>query len=357
MVLIFHGILAALVWSLFVRVAPSLRPEGSERRRLSVELVKVLLVALMVAWLLSEVVAHSRFALMRLLGILGFVYVPLVVLGISVRTWRRGRRWSSGVAIAVSLALVAVGIDAYWIEPQRLEVSRVELRSSKVDRVIRIVVVADLQTDAIGDYERGALRTVMEQKPDLIVLPGDYLQIRDPERRRVLAGDLRKALKDVQLGAPLGAFAIRGDMESRDWSESFAGTGVVTLEDHTILALDGLDLTALTPQESHRVDLRVAGRDPFHLVFGHAPDFALGDVQADLLVAGHTHGGQVRLPFIGPLLTFSHVPRDWAAGVTELSGGRTLVVSRGVGMERGEAPRIRFLCRPEIVVIDVLPAG
>lgn len=75
-----------------------------------------------------------------------------------------------------------------------------------------------------------------------------------------------------------------------------------------------------------------------------------------MLVAGHTHGGQVRLPGIGPLITLSAVPRSRAAGVIHPASGATRVVSRGLGMERGPAPRLRFLCRPEIVVIDVVPA-
>ena len=73
------------------------------------------------------------------------------------------------------------------------------------------------------------------------------------------------------------------------------------------------------------------------------------------LVTGHTHGGQVRLPIIGPLMTLSLVPRGWAAGLTELPGGGKLLVSRGLGMERGYAPRIRFRCRPELMVIDLVP--
>jgi predicted MPP superfamily phosphohydrolase len=88
---------------------------------------------------------------------------------------------------------------------------------------------------------------------------------------------------------------------------------------------------------------------------GHRPDFALGEVDSDLLVAGHTHGGQVRLPFFGPVMTLSNVPRSWAAGVTKLPGNRTLVVSRGIGMERGGAPELRFLCRPELVVLTIVP--
>ncbi len=85
--------------------------------------------------------------------------------------------------------------------------------------------------------------------------------------------------------------------------------------------------------------------------------FALGSVPADLLIAGHTHGGQVRLPLIGAIMTLSRIPRRWAAGLTDLPGGGRLLVSRGTGMERANAPRLRFLCRPELVVIDLTPAA
>ncbi|MEM8933596.1 MAG: hypothetical protein AAGE94_20570, partial [Acidobacteriota bacterium] len=100
----------------------------------------------------------------------------------------------------------------------------------------------------------------------------------------------------------------------------------------------------------------------FHIAFGHAPEFALTQhlldkPSADLAIAGHTHGGQVRVPWFGPIVTFSAVPRSWAAGRTDFDNGGILIVSRGVGMERGRAPRLRLLCRPEIVVIDLLPAA
>jgi predicted MPP superfamily phosphohydrolase len=92
-------------------------------------------------------------------------------------------------------------------------------------------------------------------------------------------------------------------------------------------------------------------------VLGHSPNFSLGQVSADLLIAGHTHGGQVQIPFIGPMLTLSQVPRSWASGVVTIAPGKVLVVSRGVGMERGNAPRIRFRCRPELVILDLVPSG
>jgi hypothetical protein len=92
-------------------------------------------------------------------------------------------------------------------------------------------------------------------------------------------------------------------------------------------------------------------------VLGHMPDFSLGSVDADLLIAGHTHGGQVQLPLVGPLLTLSQVPRSWASGLTEIEPGKMLVVSRGIGMERGLAPRLRFLCRPQLVILELVPSG
>jgi len=74
-----------------------------------------------------------------------------------------------------------------------------------------------------------------------------------------------------------------------------------------------------------------------------------------LSLAGHTHGGQVRLPVLGPVTTLSSVPRRYAAGLSVRPAGGHLFVSRGIGMERENAPRLRFLCRPQLVVIDLLP--
>ena len=99
------------------------------------------------------------------------------------------------------------------------------------------------------------------------------------------------------------------------------------------------------------------GTKRFHITMGHRPDFALGEIDSDLLIAGHTHGGQVQVPFWGPVMILSRVPRSWASGVTKLDRNRTLVVSRGVGMERGGAPEVRFLCRPELVVLTIVPTG
>jgi predicted MPP superfamily phosphohydrolase len=76
-------------------------------------------------------------------------------------------------------------------------------------------------------------------------------------------------------------------------------------------------------------------------------------VRIDLALAGHTHGGQVVVPFFGPLLTLSDVPRHVAAGGVHELGPVRVHVSRGVGMERGSAPQIRFFCPPEICLLTL----
>jgi hypothetical protein len=141
------------------------------------------------------------------------------------------------------------------------------------------------------------------------------------------------------------------------WTALFDGVpGARTYPTSRTETIGPVTVTGLSFDDGFDTGLKVDRQPGLHVVLAHGPDFALGDIDADLLIAGHTHGGQVRVPFFGPPITFSRVPRAWAAGRTELPGGRVLYVSRGVGVERRNAPRLRFNCRPEVAVIEVVPA-
>ena len=74
--------------------------------------------------------------------------------------------------------------------------------------------------------------------------------------------------------------------------------------------------------------------------------------EIDLYLCGHTHGGQVRLPIIGAVLTSSQLGKRYEMGLYQ--GGRThMYVSRGIGLEGLSAPRVRFLAPPEITLVTV----
>ncbi|MEM7306764.1 MAG: metallophosphoesterase [Planctomycetota bacterium] len=300
---------------------------------------------------------HPIFATMRFCAWGTFLHGTLLAAG---GAWLLRERRSWRIALAsLALALVAVAADAFLIEPTALELTRHELRSAKVTRRLRIGVVADLQTDAVGGYERRAIELLLAQEPDLILLPGDYVHVLDPDERERQWAAVNALFRELDLHAPLGVYAVQGDVDPRGWERVFDGLDAELFRATRAVDLDELRITGLSYDDGSTTSVRVPAAEDgrFHIVVAHRPGFAFGDVEADLLVAGHTHGGQVRLPLLGPPITMSRVPRAWAAGRTELAGGRTLIVSRGVGMERGHAPRLRFLCRPEVVVIDVLPAA
>jgi predicted MPP superfamily phosphohydrolase len=270
----------------------------------------------------------------------------------------KGSRAAAILAGVTAVSLVAIGVDAFFIEPQWLEVTHYEIRSDKIGKPLRIAVLADIQTDDVGEYERDVLRRAMEEKPDLILFPGDYLQTQSVAAWREQCDKLREIIRESHLNAPLGMFAVAGNVDYRDWPQILDGTGVVVINETRSVDVERLRITGLSEPDSgdsHGADELASPEGAFHICVGHRPDFALGSPNADLLIAGHTHGGQVQLPLVGPLLTLSRVRRSWASGLNEIRPGQHLFVSRGIGMERGEAPRLRFLCRPELAIIDVVP--
>jgi predicted MPP superfamily phosphohydrolase len=123
--------------------------------------------------------------------------------------------------------------------------------------------------------------------------------------------------------------------------------------------LDGLPVEVLGLDDAHirRHDLRVAPlreTDRFGLAVMHSPDSAPESAALgyDLLVAGHTHGGQVRLPFVGALVTNSTMPPRLAAGLIRM-GTAVLHTSPGLGTSK-YAP-FRFWCRPEATFLALRP--
>jgi uncharacterized protein len=127
------------------------------------------------------------------------------------------------------------------------------------------------------------------------------------------------------------------------------------------LTNDGVRVEVLGLDDPHieRHDLRVAPRtDPeaLGLAVVHSPDPApeLAALGYDLIVTGHTHGGQVRMPFVGALVTNSSLPRRLSMGLSRL-GSALMHVSPGLGTSKF-AP-FRFLCRPEATMLELVPVG
>ncbi|HEX9062636.1 MAG TPA: hypothetical protein VF941_20890, partial [Clostridia bacterium] len=108
--------------------------------------------------------------------------------------------------------------------------------------------------------------------------------------------------------------------------------------------------------ELHKV-IKNNPKDSFNILLYHTPDL-IEDIQknesVDLYLAGHTHGGQIRLPVYGALITLSKYGKRYEMGRYTV-GNTVLYVNRGIGMEGGKAPRLRVFCRPELSVYDIKP--
>ena len=294
------------------------------------------------------------FARAQLLVWVAFLYFPLFLLLGLFYFWNQNRALVIVFSV-ILLVILLVGIDSFLIEPHWLRVTRLEISSPKVEEPLKLAVLADIQTDAPGEYEREVLKIVQEENPDLILLVGDYVQVRDREEYQRKVEELNQIFREAGLSSPLGIYAVRGNVDWNSWGEIFKGLEVKTFQETETIDLGPLLVTGLDCLDSSDANLQVPGGDKFHLVMGHYPNYSLGEIKGDLLLAGHTHGGQIQLPGLGPLLTNSLVPRNWASGLTEIETGKYLLVSNGIGLERGYAPEMRFLCRPEVIFVSLTP--
>lgn len=297
--------------------------------------------------------------------------IGLVVAGTASTVARRGR-WRAAVALSLGLALVLGGLRVWasHVEPFRLEVREERLESPKVTRALRVVHLSDIQSGRVGEWERRVLDRVASLEPDLVLFTGDLLQ---PVPPATFATELpRIATMMSTLRPPLGFYGVTGntDRELRGLgADQLGGLRLVDGSEAVVEAggsrirLLGLGLMdSFRPRRARELVaawLDTVAPTDLSIVLGHVPDLALelGDLQVDLCLAGHTHGGQIRLPWVGPLVTLSAAPRSWARGMRRV--GSTFVdVSAGVGAERAAGlPPIRLNCPPEVTLIIVEPPG
>ena len=282
----------------------------------------------------------------------------------------RRSRWSgvgAGAVIAILLLPAPVGFYATHIEPLWLRVDHIDVAldpSRAGDDPVTIAVLSDLQTNRVGHHEREAVEAVMAAKPDVILIPGDLFHGNDDEFARELE-PMRELLG--RLRAPHGVYFVQGDAEPDKWlPRMIAGT------DLQVLNADVVDLEigdrrvrigghTLHPNamDAHWVRKGLLDTtDPgvITILLAHRPDTALylpADSRVDLTVAGHTHGGQIVVPGIGPLVTLSDIPRDVARGGLHRIDGNQIYVSPGVGVERGDAPQVRLFNRPAIAILTL----
>jgi hypothetical protein len=310
----------------------------------------------------------SRFLL--LVALAGLTYLAGAVVLVQRRRRTEGPRTASGGGgpgwrrraerlvlsgmLLWPLLLVWAHLEPYWPEVTRVRIVSARLQGS---RPVRIVQISDLHSDPAPRLEERLPGLVRDLQPDLIVFTGDAVNSR--------AGlpVFRRCLRELAAVAPL--YAVRGNWEQWWFREPdvYAGTGAIVLDGESrSLTIGGSRLVlAGLPVNREGETAALLGRLPeegFRLYLHHFPAAAAlaPPGSFDLALTGDTHGGQVRLPLLGALV---RIPRHdvWLPSGLQQTRGGPVYVNRGIGMEGGRVPRVRFLCRPEITLIELCPAA
>lgn len=307
---------------------------------------------------------YEVFALILSISMVAIVYMPAALIlakrVVSVPFGKAFSPFATWEKVLLGLAVVGVMLYAYghFVEPYWVEITTVKLQSPKLanfSRPIRVVQISDLHCDPVNRLEESLPRIIAEQKPDLIVFTGDAINSKGGLKI------FRQCISDVSKLAP--TFAVQGNHDSRCWSDVslFKNTKVVDLNGTSQkLTVAGQEIyVAGVAYDSENLVGKAMGSVPagaFTVFLYHSPDLINDLVKhpIDLVCAGHTHGGQVCLPFYGAIVTQSKFGKQFEAGLYKVANS-FMYVNRGIGMEGGFDPRVRFLARPEVTVIELEP--
>ena len=270
------------------------------------------------------------------------------------------------VAAAVLVALVI------WIAwgNTALELNTYTISSSKLPQSFdgyRIAHVSDLHNTEMGKDNEKLLAMLRDADPDMIAITGDLIDSRNT--------DIEVALQFVREAVKIApCYYVTGNHEARvnEYGELKAGmeaAGVTVLEDaRTEIGMEGKTITLIGVNDpSYQTDYLFGDsetvmntkleelhseKDGFTILLSHRPELfdAYTDHGMDLVLSGHAHGGQFRLPFIGGLVAPNQgLFPEYDAGIYT-DGNTNMLVSRGVG---NSILPFRINNRPEVILIEL----
>jgi predicted MPP superfamily phosphohydrolase len=275
---------------------------------------------------------------------------------------------SQYLSVLGCISIVGLGLWAFWLEPASLYNENYEIQlpnwPAQCDGM-RVAVLADLHVGSPFNGLDKLARIVdltVAAKPELILLAGDYVIHGVLGGTKVSPEEIAKDLR--VLAAPLGVFAVLGN---HDWwddapriQRALESVGIAILEDSSVLVKRGgcaFRLVGLSDYwegpRDYRGALKTSPSGVPTIALTHNPDvFPEISRPVDLMIAAHTHGGQVNLPLLGRPIVPSKYGSRYAAGHI-VENGRHLFVSSGLGTSIIPA---RFGVPPEVSVLTLRAA-
>lgn len=251
--------------------------------------------------------------------------------------------------IGIGIFLYAHAIEPYWFRIKNLSLPKTKFPD-------KLVFISDTQSDSFGYREKKTIEIIKKLKPKIIFHSGDIYNgtiVSNPKASK--AG--YRLLKELSEIAPV--YLVPGDhpMSTTEVKELLKPLADVTLLNNQktkhILNTTSYEIIGLSRYAPEISLLNNKSNCDYLIVLSHTPSpwTQAQKYTFDFMFCGHTHGGQLCLPFFGPLTSGTMLPRKFAYGIFQ-NKHATMYVTSGIGLEGIIAPKIRLFCRPEIVVLN-----
>lgn len=312
----------------------------------------------------------------------GYIITALVLVYFLIRDLRRGKKYFFGrhhfltiISVVILIIGVIVGADTHFIEPNIIKIKTQTLNQKNLSTPIKIAFLADIQ---VGNHKKSAwvekiVKKVQAENPDLIILGGDQI---DNEGTFDNEANYLDPLLTLSQKYPI--YAVMGNHEygigeetrtdrtkqTGDHSEweikKFNDLGIKLLRnefDCPIIKQQKICLFGIDDLWGGKINFDNIPTTTDPIIFiTHNPSGILYWPKnlrtPDLVLTGHTHGGQVWLPFVGPMANAGiELPKDYYRGLNYYSD-TPIYTSVGLG-ESGGA--VRFFATPEITIINLKP--
>jgi predicted MPP superfamily phosphohydrolase len=258
-----------------------------------------------------------------------------------MRFGRINRRHFLFLSVAAAPALVCA--DADWLEPQWVKIRHVKLAGKNPSH--RIVHITDVHHKGDRAYLESVVAKINRLSPDAVCFTGDLI-----EEKRFIAEALEilQKIKSPLYGVP-GNHDYWSHASFAEIGKAFAATGGAWLLDSQVTTTDGkIHITGVTCQRGKPAALAPKANGKNIMLIHYPLMAARVTLSFDLLLAGHSHGGQVRIPFYGAFILPYWVGK-YEMGMFKVPAG-PLHVNPGIGWM---SMPIRFNCRPEITVFEI----
>lgn len=270
-----------------------------------------------------------------------------------------------GMASGAILTLLGLSGYSFFVEKNDIELSRIQVSSPHLPASfmhMKILHISDLHYGFFYDLDRldQLVKRIASLSLDMICFTGDFIDQEFTESEATNAAEILG-----QLTAPDGKFAILGnhdylgnvervkDCLADSGFRLLLNEGTFVKRERDLIYISGIDdLLSGTPEPGKVFKNPRLKPELFHILLAHEPDFAneIKNLPVDLQLSGHSHGGQINFPYVGPLITPA-LSRIYPSGLYRINRRLTLYTNRGLGTT---ILPLRFYCRPEIAIIELI---